>query len=313
MKNLKVFPFFIIAIAIMAISTASVFIRIIQGEGIPSLVIATYRMLLASLFIAPFAVWKVKSEIIRIKPREWKLIILSGFLLACHFAFWITSLEYTSVASSVVLVTTTPLWVVLFSPILLKEKITKGIYLGLGMAFAGSVIVVLSDICSFPFSFLWIAVEHFLGGKAILGNLFALAGALFAAGYLMIGRKVREHLSLLAYVFLVYLISAIFLLLFTGFTSTSLYVYNPFNWIWLIALAVIPQLIGHSLFNWALRFLSTAYVSIALLGEPVGTVILAYLVLKDKPTLFEVIGGILILCGIYLASRVEKRVSPLAV
>jgi drug/metabolite transporter (DMT)-like permease len=234
-------------------------------------------------------------------------------ILACHFAFWITSLEYTSVASSVVLVTTTPLWVVLFSPILLKEKITKGIYLGLGMAFAGSVIVVLSDICSFPFSFLWIAVEHFLGGKAILGNLFALAGALFAAGYLMIGRKVREHLSLLAYVFLVYLISAIFLLLFTGFTSTSLYVYNPFNWIWLIALAVIPQLIGHSLFNWALRFLSTAYVSIALLGEPVGTVILAYLVLKDKPTLFEVIGGILILCGIYLASRVEKRVSPLAV
>ncbi len=312
MNKPKVNPFIAIGFAIVSVSTASIFIRLGQGDGIPSLAIAAYRMALAALFITPFALWKTRSEIRTIARKDWILIILSGFLLACHFASWITSLEYTSVASSVVLVTTAPLWVALFSPLLLKESITKGILIGLIVALLGSVIVGLSEACSISPSFSCTVSQGLFTGRAFIGNIFALAGAFFSAGYLMVGRKVREHHSLLAYVFLVYSIAALFLLCFVGVSRTSMGISNPIDLIWLIALALVPQVIGHSTFNWALKFLSAAYVSIALLGEPVGTVILAFIILKEKPTVFELVGGILILCGIYLASRVEQRMEVLA-
>jgi drug/metabolite transporter (DMT)-like permease len=307
MNKPRVSPFIAIGFAILSVSTASIFIRLGQGDGIPSLAIAVYRMSLAALFIAPFAIWKTRSEIRKISGKNWILIVLSGFLLACHFASWITSLEFTSVASSVVLVTTAPLWVALLSPLLLKENITRGILIGLFIALVGSVIVGLSEACSFLPSFSCSVSQSLFSGRAFVGNIFALGGAFFSAGYLMIGRKVRERHSLLAYVFLVYSIAALFLLFFVGITRTSLGISNPIDLIWLVALALIPQVIGHSTFNWALKFLSAAYVSISLLGEPVGTVILAFLILKETPTVFELVGGVLILCGIYLASRVEKR------
>ena len=302
MDKPRVNPFIAIGFAILAVSTASIFIRLDQGDGIPSLAIAAYRMTLAVLFIAPFAIWKTRSEIRIIARKDWILIVLSGFLLACHFASWITSLEYTSVASSVVLVTTAPLWVALLSPLLLKEGITRVILIGLFVALLGSVIVGLSEACSFSPSLSCTTTQGLFAGRAFIGNIFALGGAFFSAGYLMVGRKVRERYSLLTYVFLVYAIAALFLLIIVGVTRTSLKIANPIDMIWLVALALIPQVIGHSTFNWALKYLSAAYVSIALLGEPVGTVILAFLILKEKPTIFELVGGALILCGIYLAS-----------
>ena len=312
MSKPKISPFIAIGFAILSVSTASIFIRFGQGDGIPSLAIAAYRMILAALFVAPFALWKARFEIRSIARNDWILIIVSGFLLACHFASWITSLEYTSVASSVVLVTTAPLWVALFSPLLLRESITKGILIGLIVAFLGSVIVGLSEACSFSPSLSCNAGQELFTGKAFIGNIFALAGAFFSAGYLMVGRRVREHHSLLAYVSLVYSIAALFLLFFVGVTRSSMGIPNPIDIVWLVALALIPQVVGHSTFNWALKFLSATYVSIALLGEPVGTVILALIILKEKPTIFEITGGILILCGIYLASRVEKQAEVLA-
>jgi len=312
MEKPRISPFIAIGFAILSVSTASIFIRLGQGDGIPSLAIAAYRMTLAALFIAPFAIWKTRSEIRRIGGKDWILIILSGFLLACHFASWITSLEYTSVASSVVLVTTAPLWVALLSPLFLKESITKAIFIGLFVALLGSVIVGLSEACSFSPDLTCAVNRGLFSGKAFIGNLFALAGAFFSAGYLMAGRKVRGQLSLLAYVFLVYTIAALFLLFFVGITRTSLEITHPIDIVWLFALALVPQVIGHSTFNWALKFLSAAYVSIALLGEPVGTVILAFFILKEKPTIFEVVGGVLILGGIYLASKVGKTNELLA-
>jgi drug/metabolite transporter (DMT)-like permease len=311
MNKPKVSPFIAIGLAILSVSTASIFIRLGQGDGIPSLTIAAYRMALAALFIAPLAVWKSHSEIKKIAGTDWILIFLSGFLLACHFASWITSLEYTSVASSVVLVTTAPLWVALLSPLFLKEKITRGILMGLIIALLGSAIVGLSEACSFSPSLSRTVSQGLFTGRTFIGNIFALGGAFFSAGYLMVGRKVRERHSLLAYVFLVYSIAALFLLFFVGITRTPLGISKPIDLVWLVGLALVPQVIGHSTFNWALKFLSAAYVSISLLGEPVGTVILAFIILREKPTAFELVGGGLILCGIYLASRVEKRVDEL--
>jgi drug/metabolite transporter (DMT)-like permease len=292
-------------LGILAVSTASLLIRFAQAEA-PSLVIAAFRMFLAALILAPFCLSSFGREIVNVPKKTLILLVVSGIFLAFHFAFWITSLEYTSVASSVVLVTTAPLWVALFSPIFLKEKLTRWIVLGLVVSLTGSIIVGLSSGCGFING--RIACENLtqtFRGRAFWGDLMALAGSWLSAGYLLVGRKVRGKVSLSSYVFSVYSVAAILLLIMVLITGEKITGYSGQIYFWMFALAIIPQIIGHSAFNWALKYLSAAYVSIALLGEPVGTVILALFFLQETPTMMELMGGVLILVGIFLATRSE--------
>jgi drug/metabolite transporter (DMT)-like permease len=296
-----------IIVAIAAISTASIFIRFAQREA-PSIVIAAYRLGLATIVLAPIALWKYRAEISTLSKKQLGLVALSGAFLAFHFASWITSLEYTSVASSVVLVTTAPLWVAVFSPVFLNEKIGKAVAMGLVLALVGGIVVGLSNACSFGQHGLTCpSFAEFFDSQSSYGDLLALIGAMCSASYLMIGRSVRANLSLVPYTTLVYGTAAGILVVMALFTGEKFTGYSGDIYIWLIALALIPQIVGHSIFNWALKYLSAAYVSIALLGEPVGTVILAYFLLRESPTLLELAGGILILLGIYLASRAEFK------
>jgi drug/metabolite transporter (DMT)-like permease len=235
---------------------------------------------------------------------------LAGIFLGFHFATWITSLEFTTVASSVVLVTTAPLWVALLSPVFLNESINRWVFLGLVISLGGSVIVGLSGNCQITDGTITCsAFEGMFSGEHFWGNLLALSGAFLSAGYLMVGRKVRNSLDLSIYTFVVYSFAAIVLILIVFVTRSKISGYSPINYLWIFALAVIPQLIGHSAFNWALKYLSAAFVSIALLGEPVGTVILAYFFLAETPSVLEVVGGGMILAGIFLATR-KKKIEP---
>jgi drug/metabolite transporter (DMT)-like permease len=149
--------------------------------------------------------------------------------------------------------------------------------------------------------------RHFLQGQAFLGDLLALLGAFAAAGYLLIGRNLRVRVSLTSYVFVVYGIAAIILVGIMFAAGQSPFGYSPETYLWLLLLGLIPQLIGHSTYNWALAFLTAAYVSIALLGEPIGSSILAYFFLEEVPSTLMICGAVLILSGIYIASRSEKR------
>jgi len=292
-----------ILIGVLAVSTASLFIRFAQAEA-SALAIAGFRMTLATLFLMPLVFVRCRPELGKLNWKiGWK-VILSGLFLAIHFASWITSLQFTSVASSVVLVTTTPLWVAIFGSLLLKEKLSKQIVIGLAVALTGSVLVGLSG--ELP---AWLAGESGLkvsfasSGTNMTGNLLALIGAWTAAGYMLIGRSVRPQLSLPVYTFLVYGTSAVILLFTIAFNKIPLTGFTPAVYFWLLLLAVVPQLIGHSAFNWALRYVPASLVSIALLGEPIGSTILAMIFLRENPVVFEVIGGIFILTGIYLSSR----------
>ncbi len=296
-----------LAFGILAASSASIFIRFAQKDA-PSLVIAAYRLTIATLILAPFALTKRWQELKAIGWRRGGLMLLSGIFLGFHFATWITSLRYTSVPSSAVLVSTSPLWVALLSPIFLKEKITRIVAIGLVIALLGSVVVGGGDACTLTANGL--NCDGFLQalqGKSLLGNGLALAGAMFAAFYLIIGRKVRAELSLLSYTFVVYGTAAITLLTMVAISRESLTGYSPSSYAFFLALAVIPQLLGHSSFNWALKFIPAAMVSLALLGEPISSSILAYLILHEPPTILEVIGGVMILAGIYLATRQEPQ------
>ena len=291
-----------ILIAILAVSTASIFIRFAQREA-PSLVIAALRLTFASLVLAPVALTRYRDELRLLTRAELRLGLLSGFFLAIHFATWISSLEYTSVASSVVLVSTGPLWVALLSPIFLKEPLTKPVLAGMFLALLGGTVIGLSDSCQTTNGLSCPPLSEFVQGKAFLGNFLALAGAWTVAGYLMIGRKLRARMSLVPYIFVVYGFAAVVLLGIMLAARQSPFGYSPMVYIWIFLLALVPQLLGHSTYNWALRYLPAALVSITTLGEPIGSAVLAYFILSEAPTLLTILGGILILAGIYISSK----------
>lgn len=302
-------PLIVISFGILAVSTASIFIRYAQ-ESVPSLVIAAWRLTIASLVLAPIAYSRQRKEISSLKAKELGLALAAGVFLALHFATWISSLEYTTVASSVVLVTTTPLWVALFAPFTIKEPITRLIMLGMLLALAGGVIVGLSDACQVTTGRLACPpLSDFIRGSAFIGDILALSGAVMAAGYVIIGRRLRSSMSLIGYIFVVYGMAAVVLVLIMLASGESAFGYPASAYVWLLLLALIPQLLGHSSFNWALGYLSAAYVSITLLGEPIGTIILAYFLLGEAPSGLKIIGAILILLGIFIASQNESRKS----
>jgi drug/metabolite transporter (DMT)-like permease len=300
-SKLNVSPLLVLFLGIFAVSTSSVFIRLAQREA-SSLAVAAYRLSIASVLLVPF-IWQKREELKAMKWDRWRLVLISGCFLAVHFATWISSLAFTSVASSVVLVTTTPLWVALLSPLFLHEHPKPRLWGGLAIALAGGVIVGMNEACQLSASGLTCApLSSFFAGKAFLGDVLALIGALMAAGYMIAGRRLRPSLSLAGYIGTVYPVAAIVLdgmalasgVTMSGFTLPTIVVFA--------ALAMIPQLLGHTSYNYALGYLPAAYVSIATLAEPIGTTLLAILVLGELPTPLEVTGGLIILCGIGLAS-----------
>lgn len=303
-------PFLALILGILAVSTASVLIRFAQAEA-ASIVIAAYRLGLAALVLL-IVVLPRQWTVLRALPRRTlALAALAGLFLAFHFAAWITSLEHTTVASSVVLVTTAPLWVAMLSGLVLHERIAPAVWLGLGVALLGGVVVGVSGECTLAGGQVSCPpLSYFISGKNTWGNFLALLGAWMSGAYLLVGRKVRPQLSLGTYVLLVYGTAAIVLLALAAFSGQPFTGFQPQTYLWLAGLALIPQLLGHSAFNWALRYLPAAFVSVALLGEPIGTVILAFLLLRESPTPLELGGGLLILLGIALASRATAGPAP---
>jgi len=299
----RIFLPFNLLVAILAVSTASLFIRFAQAEGTPSLVIAAVRLTIAALILAPVAFIRHRAELSSLTRRDLILGIVSGTFLAIHFATWISSLEYTSVASSVVFVSTGPLWVAIFSPLLLDERLTRIAIIGLALALIGGTVIALADACTWNNSLHCPQLGQVLQGRAMWGNFLALCGALAVSGYLIIGRKVRAKMSLIPYIFLVYGISAVVLNIFMFASKQSPLGYSATAYGWIFLLAVIPQLIGHSLFNWLLKYLSATMVSVTTLSEPIGSAILAFIFLKETPALAVIGGGVLILIGIYLTSK----------
>ncbi len=301
-KNGRVWLTVALVAAILAVSTASILIRFAQRDA-PSLTIAALRLAFATLLLAPLAMVRYRRQLSLMTRREVLLGILAGGFLAIHFATWISSLEYTSVASSVVLVSTGPLWVALVSPFILGERLRRAAVVGLGLAVLGGVIIGAGEVCRWAGAIQCDGLSQFVRGRASLGNFLALVGAWAVSGYLVVGRRVRPTVGLVPYVLVAYGSAAICLLITMFAAGQSPLGLKPVTYLWLVLLAAVPQLIGHSTYNWALAFLPAALVAVATLGEPVGSAVLAYLILNEQPGLLVLCGGTLILTGIYLAAR----------
>jgi len=279
----------VLAIGVISVSFAAVFIRLADA---PSLVIAAWRMCLAALILAPFAVKFAGNELRRISGKNLVMMSFAGGFLALHFGLWITSLSYTSVATSVVLVTATPIFTAVASYLLFKEKLTFKIVLGIAISIGGSVLIGYGN---------WS-----IGTGQLLGAGLALAGALAVAGYLLIGRRLRRTTGILSYAFVTYSSAAVLLFITALASGYSLSGYSGNTYLMFVLLALIPQILGHSSLNWSLKFMPATMVTIAVLGEPIIATILAFFILNEAPTLTEIIGGILILGGIFIAFRGNK-------
>jgi len=279
-----------LVLGILATSTGSIIIRLADA---PALAVAAWRLSLATLLLSPLSLGPLRREWGGLTGRERWLLLAAGGCLSLHFAFWISSLDYTSVSSSVILVSTNPLWVALILRFVLREQIAGRSVVAIVVALAGAAIIGAGDLTLSP--------------RALLGDLLALLGAVAGSAYFMLGRAVRRKLSTLAYVWPCYAVAEILLIGYTLAAGQPLLGYGLPTYGMFALLAIGPQILGHSSYNWALGYFTPVLVTIALLGEPIGASVLAFLVLGEAPPLGVWIGGPLILAGMLLAAWQEGR------
>jgi drug/metabolite transporter (DMT)-like permease len=280
----------VLGIGLIAISFASIFIKLCEA---PSLVIAAYRLTIASIFYIGFTRIRSGPILAVYSKPQLKLVLFSGIFLTIHFATWITSLKFTSVASSVVLVQSAPIFVAIGSFIFLRERPSKLTMLGILIALLGSVIISAHDFS--------------LDKNSLVGNLLAVAGAIGAAGYLLAGRKLRAEIDTFRYVTAVYSVAAMLLLIIALLSKTSFVGYSSKTYLLFLAIALIPQVIGHTAVNWALKYFTATAVAVIILGEPIGASILALVILGETLSLVKIIGGLIILTGVTIAILAEPR------
>lgn len=298
-------PYAVLIAGIAVAASASIMIRLALNLGLPATTVAAGRLSLAALILLPVALVAGRADLAALRRRDVLLALASGAFLAAHFAAWISSLAYTSVASSVALVSTNPLWVGLASLVFLRERLTAATWVGIALTIGGSALIGISDSGGGG------------GSNALLGNGLALAGAAAGSGYFLLGRDLRRRMSILSYIFLAYSAAALVLVALAlavgpgdlgalGRSAALGGLAIP-GWALLLALALGPQLLGHTAFNWSLRYLSATFVTVALLGEPIGSALLALAVFGESFQALQLAGFVLLLAGIAVAARAEAK------
>lgn len=295
MNRHRLWLYTVLFAGVMIASTASIMIRYAQDAGMSSLSIAAGRLGLAALILTPLALSRAGSELRHLRQRDVLFGMGAGGFLAVHFASWISSLEYTSVASSAALVSTNPLWVGIASLFLFRERLHWATLLGIALTLIGTIAISVSDSANPTQS------------NPLLGNTLALIGAATASAYLLIGRDLRRRLSVLAYIWLVYTSAAVVLAVWAIATGQQFFGFPPYVYLFILGLAIGPQLLGHTAFNYALSSLSATYVAVAILGEPIGSTVLAFALFGETLAPLQFGGIVLLLSGIAIASLAEQR------
>jgi drug/metabolite transporter (DMT)-like permease len=290
-------------ISIIAVSFASIFILSCQA---PPLSIAFYRMLFTTLLLCPLFVFRktARDELRKIPRATLLVIIVIGVILAAHFSLWITSLKMTSVASSVILVTAHPILVAPVSFYFLKERLSWLNILGIAISVTGVAVLVIGNYGFSAF-----------GLDTVQGNILALLGGVAAGLYILGGRKIRKNVSTITYAFLVYAVATLTLFFICLFLSAPVYHLAVTDYEIILLMALVSGIFGHTVYNWSLGHIRASVMSVALLGEPIGSSLLAFGIPQiievswaaQVPSIFTVIGGGIILVGIYLTARTVQE------
>jgi drug/metabolite transporter (DMT)-like permease len=278
----------LLAVGVGAASVSAILIRY-AGDAHP-LAISFWRCAAGAATLVPFA------RLSRIGAREVKVSLLSGAFLALHFGTWITSLELTTVAASVLLVSTTPIFVGLAERFIFSERLHSIAWIGIVASFLGAGLIGGGD----------------LSGSNLLGNLLALIGGATAGGYVLAGRDARRTLGIIDYAVVTYAAAAAFLLVACLTADVPLGGFAPQTWWALIAIVAGPQLLGHTMINLVLRDIDATTVSVMIMAEPLIATFLAYVLFTEIPSLLAYPGGVAILVGIYLVT-VGRRATPVVI
>ncbi|AEA34067.1 DMT family transporter [Hippea maritima] len=285
----------VLLVGVFSVSLASIIIKL--AWDVPAVIMSTYRLGISSIILLGWSTLRSKKVL---PPTKKELLIaaVSGLFLSFHFISWIASIKLTSIASSVTLVSTSPIFVLLISLFIFKEKQDfKSIAAAVG-AVLGSGLIAFSD-------------SGFSVGRvdeaALLGDLFAFFGALSVAVYFLAGSFLRKNIDTFQYITLVYSFSAIFTLIFAILSGKSFIGYRGISYVYMLLLALVPQLMGHTSFNWALKHLKANAVAISTLGEPIGASILAYLFFNQKVGFLQLIGMAVVLVSIFIALKEGKK------
>jgi len=286
-------------ISIISVSFASIFIVSIQND-VPSLSIAFYRLFFTTILIIPFVFFrkKTREELFNLQRSTFYIMVIIGVILAAHFALWITSLKLTSVASSVILVTAHPLLVGPVSHFLFKEKLSFVNAFGIVLSVSGVFILIYGNY-------------GFTSGLDTLeGNILAVLGGVAAGFYILGGRKIRKTVSVSSYAFVVYSIGTIVLFFICLFFNSPIYNFDLDDYMIILLMAVVAGIFGHTLYNWTLEHVRASLASVVLLGEPLGSTLLAFVIpwINQIPSQYTILGGGIILIGIYLTARnIDKK------
>jgi len=292
-----------LVVAVLAVSTSAILVRWSEA---PSVVKAFYRVLFTALLLAPLAASRSGGDFRRIRPRDGLVAVLAGAALAVHFAAWFESLNHTSVAASVTLVQSQPVFVAAGAWVLLDERVGRRTAAGVLVAVVGIGLVSFGDALLRspppPVGDPTAVLAAAGGGVTLYGNALALLGAVTAAGYVLAGRSLRQRVALLPYVTVVYGACAGVLLAVALVRGLPLLGYPREEWLLFLGMAVGPGLFGHTVVNWALAHVESSLVSVSLLGEPVGSTLLALALLGEVPAFGTVVGGLVVLVGIGLTA-----------
>ncbi|REJ23802.1 MAG: EamA family transporter [Caldibacillus debilis] len=279
-------PYLVIAFGVFSVSTSAILVKLAEA---PAGVIAFYRLFFSVLLMLPVILTRNLKDIGGFSLKDLFLSAVSGIFLAFHFILWFESLNYTSVASSTVLVTLQPLFSFAGTYLLYKERITFRTIVSGMVAIFGSILISWGDFN--------------ISREALFGDVLALIACALITGYLLFGQSVRKRVSLFPYTFVVYSISSVTLWIYVWENGQSFYPYRPQDWIYFLLLAVFPTLLGHTLFNWSLKWVSTNVISMAILFEPVGAALLAFFILGETLKWTQIIGGLIVLSGLFLFSK----------
>jgi drug/metabolite transporter (DMT)-like permease len=279
----------LLALGVVAVAFSSILIRLAHA---PAMSIAFYRVALAAAVVTPLALVRHRDELRTLGRRQWAVAVLAGAFLAAHFALWVPSLSYTTVAASTVLVTAQPAWVAAIG-VALGETVPRSVLAGIALSFVGALVISGGDLG--------------LSTRAAFGDALAVLGAVAAAAYYVAGRSTRRRLSLVPYVAIAYTTSAILLAGVVVAAGRPLSGFPAKTWLLFALMAIGPQFLGHTVFNYLLAEVETSVVAIAVTAEPIGASLLALAVFGEVPRWTAFVGGALILAGIYVTVAAEAR------
>ncbi|MEC0370495.1 DMT family transporter [Paenibacillus chibensis] len=279
-------------IGIIAVSFSSIFVK---WASAPASIQGMYRLLFTVLLMLPF-IGPYWSELKSLSFKKASMLFTSGFFLALHFLLWMGSLKLTTVSSSTIILALEPVFIVFGAFILYKERTSRVSMLGMGVAIVGAVLIGWGDIG--------------VSRDNLIGDMLSVFGTLAVSVHMLIGQKMVTQVSSFIYSFVVFVSAVVVFAVYNLFTATPFIGYPGKDWLMFLLLAVVPTVFGHLLFNWLLQYVSATTISMSILGEPVGSSLLAFLLLGEQMTWFQIIGGLLAISGLVVflnAGRLSKK------